>query len=84
MASVDYAWSIELGQELTASEAHGMHCRNISMIFSGAIPTFKAPLIWTSSCGSHPPAVRRLANVIISRSCKEMGLLSVCEGTSHL
>lgn len=22
MASVDYAWSIELGQELTASEAH--------------------------------------------------------------
>lgn len=22
MASVDYTWSIELGQELTASEAH--------------------------------------------------------------
>ena len=47
MASVDYAWSIELGQELTALEAHGMHCRNISMIFSGVIPTFKDPLMWT-------------------------------------
>ena len=47
---------------------YGMHCRNTSMIFSEEIPTFRAPLICTSNCGSHPPAVRRLANVIISRS----------------
>ena len=47
---------------------YGMHCRNTSMIFSEEIPTFRAPLICTSNCGSHPPAVRRLAKVIISRS----------------
>ncbi len=47
---------------------YGIHCKNVSITFSGDIPTFNAPLMCTSNCGSHPPAVSRLDRVIISRS----------------
>jgi DNA-binding transcriptional MerR regulator len=37
-----------------------MHCRKVSTILTGSIWVFSAPLICTSSCGSHPPVVSRL------------------------
>lgn len=57
---------------------------NFSVIFSGAILTFKTSLIGTSGCGSHPLAMSRLTKGDIKRLVMTIGEFSAITGSSAL
>ena len=66
--SVNTFFAVNIAFNTLGNPVYGIHCSKVSITFLGDIPTFRAPFICTSNCGSHPPAVSRLDRVIISRS----------------